>query len=551
MRTEDSVVIVGAGPVGLTAACELLRRGVPCRVVDQAAGPSQFSKAFAVHARTLEVLDGIGVADALLERGIKVPAMHFYAHTKRVMSVDFGDLETRYPFVLSVPQSDTESVLRERLSRLGGEVEQGVTLTALIHREHGVDASVRHADGREETTRAIWVIGADGAHSTTRRLLGIGWQGAAYDIDFLVADGQLDSGPEGRDGHTYITDNGYVMLFPLPNGAHRVVVDVSPSERSSAAPTAVDVNRVLKQRGLSRLTFSDPFWISTAHIRRMLAETYRQGRVFLAGDAAHVHSPVGGQGLNTGIQDAHNLAWKLALVVHGRAPDSLLASYEIERRPVAADVLAKTDALTRLLTDRNVVRRAVRTRLLPLIAALPPVRRTLTSQASGLAIDYRGSTAVSTAGRRYGGVIVGQRAPDCILNHPTDSEPLRLYNEVFSDRYTLLLCIGHRQSERTLADVEATANSLKEYIDAVNVRIVTLAEPSRDIANQRPIFDTHGQVHARYTDGSPGMSLIRPDGYVAFSAGLAGWSQLHEFLGAQLKPTYSRDASQIPASQAA
>jgi 2-polyprenyl-6-methoxyphenol hydroxylase-like FAD-dependent oxidoreductase len=534
MKYVKTVLIVGAGPVGLTAACELLLRGVSCRIIDQAPVPSPFSKAFAIHARTLEVFEGLGISDTLLERGIQVPVMHFYQRAKRVVSIDFSNLNTRFPFVLSVPQSDTEAVLRNLLSVLGGEVEQGTTLTKLVQHAEGVEAVLHCADGSEETMFSEWLIGADGAHSTVRKELKIGWQGAAYDIDFLVADGKLVSGPEGQHGHTYITDAGYVMLFPLPGGAHRVVLDLSQKEQLDPVLQVGDVNRILAQRGLSHLEIREPFWLSTAHIRRMIAETYSNGRVFLAGDAAHIHSPVGGQGLNTGIQDAHNLAWKLAMVSKGRATVQFLASYEIERRPIAVKVLEATDALTRTLTDRNPLRRAIRTRLMPLAAKLSFVRRRLAEQAAGLSIDYRKSPAVAIRRSSHGGIRVGQHAPDCSLYNRRDGSSVQLSNEFRGGYYTLLLCIGHRQPNSILNDLESGIAELEEFKDLIKMRIITLA-PQLDVASdQRHLVDSLGQAHTLYTGGGSGMCVVRPDGYVAFSSDLAGWQELRSFFNKQL-----------------
>lgn len=347
--TPPDVLVVGGGPTGLLTACELLRRGVGVRVVDRAPAPVAYSKALLLWPRTVDVLTELGLADEVARRSIHIDAFRYYSDGHELVDVRFpAELASR-----ALPQRSTEDMLRAKLAELGGRVEHGVRVLALDGVDHSGDparstaitAILEHGDGRIERVPAPWVVGADGAGSAVRAQLGISFAGATYPNHFVLGDARVDGDLADDEAHYFQSRNGVLVVVALPHGLFRFFASVP------AAPEGgVDlplVQRLVDERGPGGLRLYDPEWTSAFRVHRRQAERFQLGRAFLVGDAAHVHSPAGGQGLNTGLQDAHNLAWKLADVVHGRAGHDLLDSYSAERHTVAQDVLRDTDIQTR------------------------------------------------------------------------------------------------------------------------------------------------------------------------------------------------------------
>jgi len=382
-RTAD-VLIVGAGPVGLTLAASLQARGVDVVLVDRAAEAARTSRAAVIHARTLEVLHTIDVSDELVRRGVIVPRFTLRDRDRALLTIDFDGLPTPHPYTLMLPQDITEDVLTGRLAELGGRVHRPYELARLEQDGDGVTATM--AGG--ETVRAAYVVGADGMHSAVREQTGIGFTGDTYGQSFVVADVHLDWEFDDREVMLYFAPAGLLVVAPLPGGRHRIVAtaDVAPEH-----PDRDDIQALLDARGPRKrpALVRDVVWSSRFRVHHRLADRYREGRVFLAGDAAHVHSPAGGQGMNTGVQDAVALAARLARVLRDGADDGVLDGYEAERRPIAADVVAFTDRMTRVATvDRPAVRR-VRNAMLRVLGRIPAVRRTMALKLSELAIDRR------------------------------------------------------------------------------------------------------------------------------------------------------------------
>ncbi len=382
-RTAD-VLIVGAGPVGLTLAASLQARGVDVVLVDKAAEVARTSRAAVIHARTLEVLHTIDVSDELVRRGVIVPRFTLRDRDRALLTIDFDGLPTPHPYTLMLPQDITEDVLTGRLAELGGRVHRPYELARLEQDGDGVTATM--AGG--ETVRASYVVGADGMHSAVREQTGIGFAGDTYGQSFVVADVHLDWAFDEREVMLYFAPAGLLVVAPLPGGRHRIVAtaDVAPEH-----PDRDDIQALLDARGPRKrpALVRDVVWSSRFRVHHRLADRYREGRVFLAGDAAHVHSPAGGQGMNTGIQDAVALAARLARVLRDGADERVLDGYEAERRPIAADVVAFTDRMTRVATvNRSAVRR-LRNVTLRILGRIPAVRRNIALKLSELAIDRR------------------------------------------------------------------------------------------------------------------------------------------------------------------
>lgn len=377
------VLVVGAGPAGLTASIALAARGVEYLTVDPAPLAAHTSRAAVVHARTLEVLDALDVAARLLDRGVVVATFTVRDRDRTLVTLDFGGLPTRYPFTLMVPQDVTEQVLAERLAEVGGVVSGGWSLRSLDLVAEPGRVVAELVDGRGEVARvrAAHVVGADGMHSTVREQAGIGFEGAAYPQSFVLADVRLRWGLPADEVQLFLAPAGLVVVAPLPGGHHRVVATVDDAPEH---PDRDFVEELLRTRGPGspRPGLEEVAWSSRFRVHHRLATHYRRDGVFLAGDAAHVHSPAGGQGMNTGIQDAALLGDLLADVIGGADP-ALLDTYEARRRPVAREVVQLTDRMTRAATLRGLAARG-RNVGLDLLGRLPQVRRAVAMNLSEL-----------------------------------------------------------------------------------------------------------------------------------------------------------------------
>ncbi|MET0517059.1 MAG: FAD-dependent monooxygenase, partial [Nitrospiraceae bacterium] len=364
------VLIVGAGPTGLTLATALVARGIRTIVVDSQAAGANTSRAAVVHARTLEVLELLGIAKRLVGLGVRASRFTIRDRDRVLVPVRFDDLPTRYPYTLMVSQSVTEAVLLERLTELGGQVLRPRTVTDVAQDERGVTVTLDHG----ARLQARYLVGADGMHSTVRERTGIEFPGGSYGESFSLADVRLTGSPPSDEVILYFSPAGLVVVAPLPDGVHRIVATVDSAPEH---PDIGFVQALLDARGpeRERVIVKQVVWGSRFHVHHRVVDTYRAGRVLLAGDAAHVHSPAGGQGMNTGIQDAMVLADALATALTTGIEEPL-NSYEAIRRPIARQVVAFTDRLTRLATVGRGLR-PLRNALLKLLAHVPAFRRQL------------------------------------------------------------------------------------------------------------------------------------------------------------------------------
>jgi 2-polyprenyl-6-methoxyphenol hydroxylase-like FAD-dependent oxidoreductase len=376
MTTTD-ILVVGAGPTGLTLGAALAKRGVAATVVDALPAGANTSRAVAVAARTLEVLEDIDATESMTKQGIHVHLFSMRDGDHPLIPIDFSSLPTEYPYTLTLSQADTERVLLGRLTALGGKVLRPKKLTGLATDTDVVTAIFD--DGEEISAR--YVVGADGMRSVVREQAGIGFGGSEYPESFALADVHLDGGAPTNEILLFYAPGGITVIAPMPGGIHRIV---APVPEAPQTPTPEFVQRLLDTRafGPGRLVVNDVLWGSHFRIHHRVADTYRAARVLLAGDAAHVHSPAGGQGMNLGIQDAVALAEALGKVLDG-APDDVLDAYSRTRRPIAKQVVAFTDRLTRLATLPRVLS-PVRNTAMTLAGHLAVVRHDLAWRLSGL-----------------------------------------------------------------------------------------------------------------------------------------------------------------------
>ena len=472
----NPVLVIGAGPVGLTMALELARFGVPLRLVDRSAQATQTSRALVLWARTLELMERSGCTGDFLEHGLRAARASVRSGAEVLGAVRFDELPGSYNFGLMLPQSETERLLIRRLELLGVRVEREVELRGLQDDGDQVVARLRHADGSESSVATPWLLGCDGAHSTVRHALGIAFAGETENDDWLLADVRLegDRAPPRDEAAICLHRDGPLAMFPMRGKRTRVVGRIGPSDpqRPRAEPTLADVQALIDQRAGGGFRAVDPVWLANFRINERMVDEYRHGRVLLAGDAAHIHSPAGGQGMNTGMQDAINLAWKLALVIHGAARPTLLDSYSAERARVGAMVVRNATRLTRAAKLSNPLLRATRNGAIRWLLRLRGVRRAMAGMLSEIDIDYRQSTLSCGphAGERvppehYAGPPPGQVAPRFIV-HAADAA----------------------------------------RGDALAARHPELLEPrTRAPLERRP------------------LSIVRPDGYIGFVAGADEW----------------------------
>jgi 2-polyprenyl-6-methoxyphenol hydroxylase-like FAD-dependent oxidoreductase len=411
--SDTDVLIVGAGPTGLALALWLARRGTRFRVIDKIAAPGTTSRALAVHARTLELYRQLGIADSVVERGLAVSAVNLWIKGRRVARVDFGEFgkgTSRYSHVIMFPQDAHERLLIERLSAAGVSIERPVELTTFDDRGDRIVAWLRHADGREETCEAAYLAGCDGARSVVRDVLKTGFPGSTYAHVFYVADTNATGPILNRELHVAIDEGDFVAAFPMKGDQRVRLIGIVETQENDPKLSWDDVGRVvIKRLGVNVERIN---WFSTYRVHHRVVSHFRVGRAFLCGDAAHIHSPVGGQGMNTGIGDAFNLAWKLAAVIQSRAHAAVLETYEPERIAFARRLVATTDRAFELVTSNGALASFVRLHVVPNVAPqlarLDAVRRFMFRTVSQTSIQYRASALSSGIA---GGVHSGDRLP--------------------------------------------------------------------------------------------------------------------------------------------
>ncbi len=461
--TDIDVLIVGAGPVGLFLANECARRGLQYRIIETRSTQSEHSKALAIFPRTLEIFDMAGVSDPFLEKANRVTWVTIVSHERTLANMHFAPEETPYPFVAMVPQDVTENLLLEQLRRRGGDVEYETTFVSATEEDEAVKVTLERKGGRI-TLRARFVVGCDGAHSAVRHLLNLPFEGAEYEDSYILADVETNETLPVDQMQLCPSELGPVAIFPMSATRRRIVAVVDKSEGD--APSLDLVRSVLAQRAPSGIEVRAMHWSTYFRIHHRQAKQMRVGRIFIAGDAAHIHSPFGGQGMNTGLHDVWNLVWKLDLVLHGHGNEELLQSYTAERRPVIKQVIETTDFLTKALGTPSKLAQTLRDAVIPMVSRLAPFQHAFVRRLSELGVAYSGSPIVEGAGERY------------------FDETLRGGDGIRS-RFLLLLDDDAHSSSKQAAEQLAAS-----FTDTLELRVIP----------------THRNV------------LVRPDGYIAYSA---------------------------------
>jgi 2-polyprenyl-6-methoxyphenol hydroxylase-like FAD-dependent oxidoreductase len=477
------VLVVGAGPVGLTMAAELARYGIGVRLIDRSPCATKTSKALVVWSRTLELIERMGCTEAFLRVGLRARGASLRSGSRMLGRPRFEEIASVYNFALMVPQRDTERLLTEHLQSFGVSIEREVELIGFDERSDHIEARLRHAEGRSEIMQTPWLIGCDGAHSTVRHQLGLEFRGSAQGDDWILADVRFEGpdAPPPDEISTYLHPDGPFVVFPIPGGRARVVATIGRTDPSiqRSEPTLEDVQTLIDRRSGGGFRAFDPVWLSNFRINERKVEAYRQGRAFLAGDAAHVHSPAGGQGMNTGMQDAINLAWKLAMFLRGGP--ALLDSYSPERSAVGDMVLRNAARLTDMATLSNPAAQAARNAVLRFLLGFHAVRTKMATTMSEIEIAYAGSplSVGDGAGVRW--------APELNDGPPPGTGPQPRF----------VLYASEPGPAATLA-----------------ADFPQLLEPR----TRRPPL------------GSDAISIVRPDGYVGFTGDGMAWGNAEKYL---------------------
>lgn len=530
--SPEIVLIVGAGPTGMMAALELSRLGIPVRLVEKKPEPETTSRAVGVQARTLELLEQRGLASSLVALGNRGLAGSIYGAGKRIFRLDFSQIDSKYNYLLFVSQAETEKILREAIEKLGVKIERNVTMIAFAQDERhtGITATLKHGtDGSLEQFDCAYMIEAEGAHSTARATLGLQFEGKSLVEDYALGDLFIDGDLADSDFHIFSSEHGFMGLFPLGHRRFRLIASNPISKPSKdTEPSLLELQEIYDQRSHIPARFHDMSWSSWFRINSRMTDHLKVGRVFLGGDSAHIHSPAGAQGMNTGMQDMVNLCWKLAMVIKGQAKPELLDTYSADRVPVIQAVLTRTENLTHAIGSENPLFRSVFAHVAPWIVSIDLVQHKSTEGMSQLALNYR-SSPLSVSHGPAGSLRAGDRVPDLpvmVLNREgsaeQSSEVARIFALLDPSLFTLFYA-NIPEPAKTHAAIQNAIGSWRHLMRG----------------HQIAASDSPDSDFEKLFGASPSVVMVRPDGYIAFIGTDKSIRELAKFCSQWLVPQQS------------
>jgi 2-polyprenyl-6-methoxyphenol hydroxylase-like FAD-dependent oxidoreductase len=534
MSRSIPVLIVGAGPTGLLMACELARYGVSFRIIDKKAEPTKTTNAAVLHTRTLEILDHMGIVDRFMPLGLHCKGFRIHGtEGQELASISLHQTDSRFQCSLFLPQSQTERLLNERLEELHGPVERKLKLVDVRQESRKIISTIKHENGETETIESDWLIGCDGYKSLVREKSHIPFSGEDLPDEYLVADMLLNSPLSEDKGDGFLGTGNIIAFFPLGHHIYRVIARLKRNN-SEQPLSEEEVRTIVQNRSNGLFNLKSILWISSFWIHSKIAQRMQQGGVFIAGDAAHVHSPAGGQGMNTGMQDVFNLAWKLALVIKGQAhPFLLLESYQAERYPVIQNVVKITEMMTKLGLRSNSLILKIRDSLIKNVFGRSAF---LQKRASGIftqiAIRYKGSPIIDYQNKiEVDPPSPGARAPDVAIGNTSQwlSDYLR------NSQHNLLLFTGARLSESDSNQLKDILQKMKENYSATISCFVISPNAISEVDNV--IIDPNLSISKAYGCAEkPGMCLVRPDLYIALIANKFDYTKIEALLDKYLRP---------------
>ncbi|WP_018924490.1 FAD-dependent oxidoreductase [Salsuginibacillus kocurii] len=505
MQATD-VLIVGAGPTGLTLANELKRQGIDALVIEKKPSLSSTSKALGMMARSLELFQKLGISAELITTGLKAKGAHAYSEGKKLAHITFGDeLETPFPYVLMIPQQDTERVLYHHFQQQAGKVCWEHTLLALQQHEGHVDAVIQNAEGQEETWQVKWLIACDGAHSTVRKQMDISFAGTAFKQTFALADVKLQGEVPQDEIMAHVNRGNVIAFFPMPTKEHRIMMS-REGLKEEGDVSETELQQMIEEIGIQARLAAAPSWTSRFHVHQRKVDKSVHQRVILAGDAAHIHSPLGAQGMNTGIQDAFNLGWKLSLVVKGDAETGLLDSYEAERQPIWEELLSLTERATQMVLTRRSALVGLRRVAGPILAKNSRVRTRALRTLAQIGIHYPNSPIHTQQTKHSNSPASGARAPDAKLYTHT-GEKIPLFEQLRDPRHTLIV---YTKDEERIGKV---TERLRDYQDTFYLLPVLAANKVGE--TNAALYDIEEDFARSYQVKGEALFVVRPDGYLS------------------------------------
>lgn len=502
------VLIVGAGPSGLMMACQLALRNISFRIIDKKVHRTNYSGALIVQARSIEIFQQMGIAQTAVQSGVIANEIKLVFNGKKTFAIpvrDIGQGLTQFPYLLLLEQSQTEQLLTNFINNFGYSIERETELVQFTQDDHGVNSVLKRSDGQEESVTSKYLIAADGARSMVRKQLQIPFIGKTFPTALYVSDCKAGGDLSPHQLCFSFSDQTTAGIFPLPGGRWRIDGAISIDKGSKDPLTFDDIRNRFADKTRMKVEISEPEWFSVFHVNERYASAFQQKRCFLVGDAAHIHSPVGAQGMNTGLQDSYNLAWKLAMVIHGKSKSSLLDTYSSERVVVAKNVVRGTDRAFTLVTSRNFFAKLFRVHvlpfflqlLLPILVKLQSIRYFFFRRISEIGIEYRKSLLsqhLSTGNFPTYAPRPGERLP--YINYQEGGEMINIQDKVKSN--DLHLFIFARQSS-----IEAISLIAERYAHLLSFEIIQYTSGTDDLFKRFGIADS-------------GYYLVRPDLYIAY-----------------------------------